>query len=114
MSPLALRPQLTSLKRALVLVGGVLLMLPGFVTDLIGFFFLLPFTRPLARRFLAFVAARRMARLGLTGMYARHDETVIEGDTVPDAPPSSGPVVIAGEIEQGPPDRRGGAPNPLS
>ena len=27
---------------ALILVGGVLLMLPGFVTDVIGFLFLLP------------------------------------------------------------------------
>lgn len=86
---------------ALVLVGGVLLMLPGFVTDIIGFFFLLPFTRPLARRLLAFLVARRMTQLGLGGVYVRRDETVIEGETVPD-PPSPGPVVIAGEIEEGP------------
>ncbi len=46
---------------ALILVGGVLLMLPGFVTDVFGFFFLLPFTRPLARKLLAFVVARRTA-----------------------------------------------------
>ena len=50
---------------ALVLVGGVLLMLPGFVTDVIGFFFLLPFTRPLARKLLAFVVGRRLARMGV-------------------------------------------------
>ena len=35
---------------ALILVGGVLLMLPGFLTDIIGFLFLLRWTRPLARR----------------------------------------------------------------
>lgn len=87
---------------ALVLVGGVLLMLPGFVTDIIGFFFLLPFTRPLARRLLAFLVARRMTQLGLGGVYVRRDETVIEGETVPESPSSSGPVVIAGEIEEGP------------
>ena len=34
---------------ALVLVGGTLLLTPGFVTDIFGFFFVLPFTRPLAR-----------------------------------------------------------------
>jgi UPF0716 protein FxsA len=35
---------------ALVLVGGTLLLTPGFITDVFGFFFVLPFTRPLARR----------------------------------------------------------------
>ena len=44
---------------ALILVGGVLLMLPGFITDVFGFLFLLPFTRPLARQLLAFFVARR-------------------------------------------------------
>ena len=34
---------------ALVLVGGTLLLTPGFLTDLVGFFFILPITRPLAR-----------------------------------------------------------------
>jgi len=49
---------------ALVLVGGVLLLTPGFVTDLFGFFFVLPFTRPLARRMLAVVVSQRLLRLG--------------------------------------------------
>lgn len=36
---------------ALVLVGGTLLLTPGFLTDVVGFFCVLPPTRPLARRF---------------------------------------------------------------
>lgn len=44
---------------ALVLVGGTLLLTPGFVTDALGFFFILPFTRPLARRALTGVITRR-------------------------------------------------------
>jgi UPF0716 protein FxsA len=44
----------------LVLVGGVLLLAPGFVTDLVGFFFVLPVTRPLARRLLERMVARRL------------------------------------------------------
>lgn len=44
---------------ALVLVGGTLLLTPGFVTDVFGFFFVLPFTRPVARRLLAGFLARR-------------------------------------------------------
>jgi len=35
---------------ALILVGGTLLLTPGFLTDVVGFFFVLPFTRPVARR----------------------------------------------------------------
>lgn len=90
---------------ALVLVGGVLLMLPGFVTDILGFFLLLPFTRPLARRLLAFLAARRLERLGVGGVFVRRDETVIEGETVPEPPTRSAPIVIAGELEEGPADK---------
>ncbi len=47
---------------ALVLVGGTLLLTPGFVTDLFGFFFVLPFTRPLARRLVTWWIARRAGR----------------------------------------------------
>ena len=47
---------------ALVLVGGTLLLTPGFVTDIFGFFFVLPFTRPIARRLMTAVVARRAVR----------------------------------------------------
>lgn len=43
----------------LVLVGGTLLLTPGFFTDVLGFFFLLPFTRPVARRLLTGFITRR-------------------------------------------------------
>jgi UPF0716 protein FxsA len=46
---------------SLILVGGTLLLTPGFVSDVFGFFFVLPFTRPLARRMLLWYAARRVA-----------------------------------------------------
>jgi UPF0716 protein FxsA len=45
---------------ALVLVGGTLLLTPGFLTDVVGFFFILPLTRPLARGVLETVVARRL------------------------------------------------------
>jgi UPF0716 protein FxsA len=45
---------------ALVVVGGTLLLTPGFLTDVVGFLFVLPFTRPIARRLLARVAATRI------------------------------------------------------
>ncbi|MCW2810015.1 MAG: Cytoplasmic rane protein FsxA [Friedmanniella sp.] len=89
---------------ALVLVGGVLLMLPGFLTDLIGFFFLLPLTRPLARRILGFFVARRIHRMG-TGAQRGPGGMVIEGETVPEAPGAGrrpeGPTIITGQIDDG-------------
>jgi UPF0716 protein FxsA len=90
---------------ALILVGGVLLILPGFLTDVIGFLFLLRWTRPVARKIIAFFVARRINRLGIPVMRARlHTENLIEGESV-EQPPTHGrkqddPVVIAGEIEE--------------
>jgi UPF0716 protein FxsA len=49
---------------AIMLVGGVLLMVPGFVTDLFGLFCVLPFTRPIARRLLATLVSARIMRYG--------------------------------------------------
>lgn len=93
---------------ALVLVGGVLLMLPGFFTDVIGLLFLLPVTRPLARRLIGFVIAKQAARSGVDlGMVRARFEpgTVIRGETVTEesgpgrrADPDDGRT-IAGQIE---------------
>jgi UPF0716 protein FxsA len=44
----------------LVLIGGTLLLTPGFLTDIVGFFFVLPFTRPITRRWLQRVVERRL------------------------------------------------------
>lgn len=45
---------------ALVLVGGTLLLTPGFLTDVVGFLFVLPVTRPLAGRVLTRIVERRL------------------------------------------------------
>lgn len=51
---------------ALVLIGGTLLLTPGFLTDIVGFFFILPMTRPITRRWLQRVVERRLvARTGI-------------------------------------------------
>jgi UPF0716 protein FxsA len=47
---------------ALVLIGGTLLLTPGFLTDIVGFFFILPITRPITRRWLQRVVERRLTR----------------------------------------------------
>lgn len=57
---------------ALVLVGGVLLLTPGFVTDVFGFVFVLPFTRPVVRWAMAAYVGRRLraAQRRHAAMYA--------------------------------------------
>ncbi|WP_435747563.1 FxsA family protein [Nocardioides sp. SYSU DS0663] len=45
---------------ALVLIGGTLMLTPGFATDALGILLVLPFTRPLFRRTLTSAVARRL------------------------------------------------------
>ncbi|HEX3223481.1 MAG TPA: FxsA family protein [Nocardioides sp.] len=44
----------------LILVGGTLMLSPGFVTDAVGILLILPFTRPIARRLLTRMVTRRL------------------------------------------------------
>jgi UPF0716 protein FxsA len=82
---------------ALVLVGGTLLLTPGFLTDIAGFFFILPITRPVARRLLQAVVARRL--LGAVGVWTgggRGWPPGGAGGTSGGA--GAGPDVIEGEV----------------
>lgn len=45
---------------ALVFAGGMLLLAPGFVSDVLGLFLILPFTRPLTRVWLQSLVAARV------------------------------------------------------
>ena len=76
---------------ALVLVGGTLLLAPGFLTDVVGFFLVLPFTRPFARRLLEVVVARRL----LGGVFGNGRGSRGGGRGGGDR---SGPDVIEGEV----------------
>ena len=70
---------------ALVLMGGALLLAPGFVTDLVGAFVLLPPTRPVTRPLLvAMVAKRLLRRFGGWPWDGRGDggPDVIEGEVL--------------------------------
>lgn len=91
---------------ALVLVGGILLMLPGFTTDLLGLFFLLPFTRPLARRLLGVALAGRLDQVTGGPTVINFDSTtVVDGSVVDDPPGESSksdqdqPPTIRGTID---------------
>lgn len=82
----------------LIMVGGFLLILPGFVSDLVGLVLVLPFTRPLARRLLQLVVAQQaVATVGGVGSGPRAGTRpgparqpgrgqVIEGEVVSESP----------------------------
>ena len=91
----------------LIAVGGLLMVLPGFVGDLIGLLCLLPVTRPLLRTGLARLAVSRLPdhlrppvrvgsvrtvtvdpadRVGPFGGYGPVEPLVIEGEVVRDLP----------------------------
>jgi UPF0716 protein FxsA len=44
-----------------VLVGGILLLFPGFITDIIGLVFLLPVTRPLAKTGILYLLQKQIS-----------------------------------------------------
>ncbi len=71
---------------ALILVGGTLLLTPGFVSDVVGLFCILPFTRPIARRALAGAIARRVQVVNLPPPPGSR------------RPGPSGPDVVQGEV----------------
>jgi UPF0716 protein FxsA len=57
-------PAAQMLDGALVFVGGVLLMTPGFFTDFLGIFFLIPVTRSVIKMWLGLWLQARIARGG--------------------------------------------------
>lgn len=69
----------------LILVGGTLMLSPGFVTDAVGLLLILPVTRPFARRLLTRVVERRL----LSG----------PGNGRRPGPPAGGPVVQGDVID---------------
>ena len=70
---------------ALVLIGGTLLLTPGFVTDVVGFFFVVPFTRPIARR-------------AVQAYAARHATGYVVGRTGSSGHGAATPPVVPGEV----------------
>jgi UPF0716 protein FxsA len=76
---------------ALILVGGTLMLAPGFVTDAFAVLLILPFTRPVFRRLLTGAVTRRLVVLGTDPRQARRpgpgpQGTVIPGEVVDDDP----------------------------
>ncbi len=76
---------------ALILIGGTLMLSPGFVTDVAGILLILPFTRPVFRRLLTAFVTPRLATVGPLGAPmagapdARRPGPVVRGEVVDDA-----------------------------
>lgn len=91
----------------LVLLGGLFLLIPGFISDVVGVFLILPFTRKLSRRFLAVLIGSRMTQVTVTRFPGPGHSGPPGG--APGFPAGSGgrDEVIEGEIidEEPPPDR---------
>ena len=81
---------------ALVLLGGFMLIMPGFITDVVGLLLLLPFTRPGVRSVLGWWASRVMSGHTKSPSSPSKNETVIEGEVVSDddASPMRGNVIL--------------------
>jgi UPF0716 protein FxsA len=78
----------------LVAVGGLLMVLPGFLSDVVGLLFLLPVTRRPARALLGRVLVSRLP-IGLRGpVRVRSDRTAPVGGATRMEPP----LVIEGEV----------------
>jgi UPF0716 protein FxsA len=105
----------------LVLVGGTLLLAPGFITDVVGFFFILPWTRPLTRRLLIWLLVRRTARLTARAEWVARQQAGPRGAGRPPGrsgrptgrPPkrSARPVVVEGELVSDADKDRGSQPD---
>ncbi|MGZ5417838.1 MAG: FxsA family protein [Nocardioides sp.] len=71
---------------ALILIGGTLLLTPGFLSDVAGLFCILPTTRPLARGVLTRVISRKFVVVGGASPRTRQrpgpDESVVQGEVV--------------------------------
>ena len=72
---------------ALILVGGTLMLTPGFATDALGLLLILPLTRPVARRLLTRVVTRRLLSETAGAPNVRHpgpgpEGPVVRGDVV--------------------------------
>ncbi|HMQ65008.1 MAG TPA: FxsA family protein [Arachnia sp.] len=85
---------------SLVVGGGILLVLPGLLNDLLGLLCLLPFTRPFIRQAIMWFASRSLERQGIRPV-------IIDGEVVADAPvaetliPGITAEVVEGEVVEG-------------
>lgn len=80
---------------ALVLIGGTLLLAPGFLTDVVGLFCILPITRPITRRLLEGAVRARVLASAAGPLGAAFPQGYAAGPT----DPATGPASRAGHTD---------------
>jgi len=103
-------PGVTATDGLLVLIGGIFMLVPGFVSDIIGLLMIAPPTRRLARALILHTFAHRMSAATATSLFGPRRVRVRYGQTQPtptpyaanpaataDRPVGGGPA-IEGEI----------------
>ena len=85
----------------MIAVGGTLLLTPGFITDVVGLFLLIPPTRAIARRLLRGIFIRRFTVVGMGGLGDMRRSSP-GGDRPPDGrdPSASRPYDFDGTAEE--------------
>lgn len=71
---------------ALILLGGAMMLTPGFVTDILGVVLILPVTRPFFRRILATVVQKRLVTAAMPSTFGpgarpRNDD-IVTGEVI--------------------------------
>jgi UPF0716 protein FxsA len=71
---------------ALILLGGAMMLTPGFVTDILGVVLMLPLTRPFFRRILATVVQKRLVTATMPSTFGptarpRNDD-IVTGEVI--------------------------------
>jgi UPF0716 protein FxsA len=96
-------PGRTATDGLLVLVGGIFMLVPGFVSDVIGLFLILPPTRAVAGRLVQHQVARRLTPQASTTLFGPRRVRVRYGtranDPTPPPPAPPTPPGPAGAIE---------------
>lgn len=84
----------------LILIGGTLMLTPGFVTDVLGMLMILPPTRPLGRGLLAGFITRRLGAGTVGGAAYGYARRTSPGDPGPVRDPARGSAedVVRGEV----------------
>jgi UPF0716 protein FxsA len=97
-------PAAEAVDGVLVIIGGLLMMLPGFVSDVVGLLLVLPPTRRLVRGIVLLKMASRLPAGVLGPLHVRSRR----GSAAPQTPPPrpAQPQVLDGEIVKGPDETR--------
>jgi UPF0716 protein FxsA len=71
---------------ALILLGGAMMLTPGFVTDILGVVLMLPLTRPFFRRILATVVQKRLVTATMPSTFGPRarptNDDIVTGEVV--------------------------------